>query len=1002
MTRYAPTFAHHFGALLLAALFLLAFAGRAQAAPPPAGSVIGNQATATYQDATGTSRTSTSNLVQTTVTQIYSHTLTASQSKQVAAGNTVYYAHTLVNTGNGTDSYTLSAVDATAAVPTLGVNPAIYADANGDGLPDNNVDLRNVVNGTGPIASGANFRFVVAQVIPASQASGATDTIFIGAVGNAGDPGNYTATTGTAPAGAQVGNTDTWTVAANAVINVTKSFSVQSGGASGAACVTPFNDPSCRMVRVTLTYTNSGQATATNVTLSDVIGAVGPTANLTYVPDTNGTPANRPLWSGSATTLTDAAAGDPAGIVYDFGVTLANVVTATIGSVAPGQSGTVSFSVIVKPATPAGDPVNVAFTANTARFCYNDGAAQFPAGSNAANCSTNGVPTNMAAYTVTTTLTGNVIANNDGSANDGGAFNLVTIATANQGTSVDFVNFVRNSGNVTDRFNMTIDALNAYVWPGAGDTTPGGVFNNFPAGTTFQLFSASGGVPIAPLTDTNGDGVPDTGPVAAGASVQIVLRVNLPPNALIGAAPGYSVIAIATSVASGVANAVADRLTTIDNREIDLANGVTAGTYATRIGTTFNLDATGAAVSNVAVTAGGTANFLLWVTNNGPGADNFDLIVRNTNVAINSTGVSTNSLPAGWTARFVSTGVSAGGASCPASGQVVTNTGSIIATGACEFRAEITVPITQAGGVTTVYFRAASPVSAVYGAAQATSASYDTKVDTITVTAVGGVTLQPNRSGQVFPGGNIVYTHQLCNTGSTPLAANSVTVSHANNGTAAGWTNAVYVDSVLTSNPAAGTITIGTDTQIAAGGTLVSLALNAGECVFVFDNVFSPAGATAGATDVVTITANGGAAGTGVVTDTTSVITGDLSLTKEQAAVPCAAGPTVAGGVAAYNALGWVSTNLAAQAPGSCVAYRITATNTGATDVTNLIVSDAVPQYTKQLNAACEPAKLIAGVLSPATAPGNGLQGQVSTGAAIGTVAPLALVRLYYCVQLDQ
>ena len=71
-------------ALALAFAFAAIFASGANAAPPPANSVIGNQATATYQDSGGTSRTATSNLVQTTVAQVYSHTLTASQSRIVA------------------------------------------------------------------------------------------------------------------------------------------------------------------------------------------------------------------------------------------------------------------------------------------------------------------------------------------------------------------------------------------------------------------------------------------------------------------------------------------------------------------------------------------------------------------------------------------------------------------------------------------------------------------------------------------------------------------------------------------------------------------------------------------------------------------------------------------------------------------------------------------------------------------------------------------------------
>jgi trimeric autotransporter adhesin len=97
----------------LAFAFLLAactvfFSSTAQAAPAPANSVIGNQASATYVDSTGTIRPVTSNTVQTTVLQVKSFTLTQTGAKTVPANQQVCYPHTITNTGNGTDSYTLN------------------------------------------------------------------------------------------------------------------------------------------------------------------------------------------------------------------------------------------------------------------------------------------------------------------------------------------------------------------------------------------------------------------------------------------------------------------------------------------------------------------------------------------------------------------------------------------------------------------------------------------------------------------------------------------------------------------------------------------------------------------------------------------------------------------------------------------------------------------------------------------------------------------------------
>src|SRR5262245_17535031 len=87
--------------LLLAALTLLLFgADFVESAPPPAGTSIGNQASATYTDSSNTPRTATSNVAITIVQQVASFTLvTDGQSRFASPGGQVYYTHTLRNTG---------------------------------------------------------------------------------------------------------------------------------------------------------------------------------------------------------------------------------------------------------------------------------------------------------------------------------------------------------------------------------------------------------------------------------------------------------------------------------------------------------------------------------------------------------------------------------------------------------------------------------------------------------------------------------------------------------------------------------------------------------------------------------------------------------------------------------------------------------------------------------------------------------------------------------------
>jgi hypothetical protein len=84
-------------------------------AAPPANTFIGNQATASYVDANGIAQLATSNLVQTQVQQVGAFTLTADNTKAAAIGNAVYAPHTLTNTGNGADNFTVAITDNAAA-----------------------------------------------------------------------------------------------------------------------------------------------------------------------------------------------------------------------------------------------------------------------------------------------------------------------------------------------------------------------------------------------------------------------------------------------------------------------------------------------------------------------------------------------------------------------------------------------------------------------------------------------------------------------------------------------------------------------------------------------------------------------------------------------------------------------------------------------------------------------------------------------------------------------
>src|SRR5205807_6917761 len=135
-----------------------------------AGTAISKQASATYTDNSSVSRTATSNVVTTVVQQVASLTLTANGAKTASPGGPVFYPHTLVNTGNGSDSFTLSLAPAQSGAYTL-TGTHIYLDANGDGIPDNFTDLAGTSVTVAPGAANA-FKFVITGTVPSSATSG--------------------------------------------------------------------------------------------------------------------------------------------------------------------------------------------------------------------------------------------------------------------------------------------------------------------------------------------------------------------------------------------------------------------------------------------------------------------------------------------------------------------------------------------------------------------------------------------------------------------------------------------------------------------------------------------------------------------------------------------------------------------------------------------------------------------------------------------------------------
>ena len=80
----------------MALLCVLVFCGLTAAfASTRAGTVINNQASASYRDTLGVRRIATSNVVETLIRQVAAFELSQDQRKPGSAGREVFFAHTL-------------------------------------------------------------------------------------------------------------------------------------------------------------------------------------------------------------------------------------------------------------------------------------------------------------------------------------------------------------------------------------------------------------------------------------------------------------------------------------------------------------------------------------------------------------------------------------------------------------------------------------------------------------------------------------------------------------------------------------------------------------------------------------------------------------------------------------------------------------------------------------------------------------------------------------------
>ena len=609
-----------------------AFISSAHAAAPAAGTNISNIASASYTDSTGNTKTVSSNIVTTTVLPVASFTLIADRTANANANNQVSLSHTLTNTGNGSDTFTVNVADVTSGDQYDFSNLKVYLDANKDGVPDSQTPVTSVT-----LAAGESVNLIVQATTPTTRAGGVALS--------AGDLGKLTITAqSTLDNTLTATNTDTVKITNGAVISVIKSASVTAIDATQAS-------PTAREVEYKLVYQNTGNTTATDVTVTDLLPA-----GLTYV-------ANSAKLAGVAQT--DGVDADGYKFVETTSGSGKGTVTLTIPTLAPNTTGTLTFKVRVDQNTPAGVITNIA---NVDPDGPSGPEGNTPSNPNDVNIlsikkgTINDSQTDAYADAEKTSAT----------AKD----NQIVIASIKQGEVAEFSAtgqggepiVIHNTGNVSEEFTVSVDK---------GAPTQGGL----PAGSIVTLYQADGVTPFI-----------STGSIPSGGTYNLVAKVTLPASYSTSSA----IKAILTTSPKSDATKT-DKLDLVISQvtpaTVDLHNGDASNTTGSVAGASGK--DTGLDIDVRSTKPNQAVNFPLQIDNSGVTGDNFNLGID-----------PAHALPAGWDVKFYV----ADGSGNP-TGAPLTNTGNINGGSNIKLVAVVTPPANAPAGDQQVYFKVSSPAT---------------------------------------------------------------------------------------------------------------------------------------------------------------------------------------------------------------------------------------------------------------------------------------------------
>ena len=449
------------------------------------------------------------------------------------------------------------------------------------------------------------------------------------------------------------------------------------------------------VVTIRLDYQNPSNSIVTTATLTDTLGS-----NLTYE-------ANSGKWNG--TTVYDSVSGtaDPTGINYSV---TSNVVTATLTNIAANTIGYIEFNVKINKSI-AGKIENV--------------------------INVTGPTTDTSNTAVVNVAPVYAVKMNGSASNVSDNTNTITASAVPQGGELKFTNYVWNIGNTTDRFNLTLTN------------------STFPAGSQIELYRADG---VTPLLDSNADGIPDTGLLAANTNLPVVVKVRFPSSYTVSTPTVFAVYPRAQSVGDGgKTSTIKDQGTlTPVSQLVDLTNADNTGLGNGAV------DNSGAAWKTITVKSsdnavtGGQVIFPLTVKHTGVGTEY--LLSANA-----SSDFSSLTLPTGVNrVRFYA---SSNGTDCSVLGNQIGKTRYLNDGQSQLVCAVVEVDKVNKDVTVPIYFRVIS--TSFVGTDNPAQDMIKNAVTIQSVNSVPQLEFTPDLHAQVAPLGTVVYRHLLTNPAAT-------------------------------------------------------------------------------------------------------------------------------------------------------------------------------------------------------------------------------------------